>query len=397
MNKTIFFQKCFVTFLFGLLTLITFRNNLSAEELLEYKPTYQQNKKAFLELVQSAHKINKQITALSWPNIINSDLTTDLLLFKDQKKAQQEVIIFSSGIHGIEGYVGSAIERWLIKNYLQELSKNRDVLMIHTLNPWGMQNYRRVDQNNIDLNRNFSNNSALYQSTNNNYIQINDFLNPEEPLDLWFLHSLQFIFKSIFLISQKSIETLRNSILQGQYQNPKGLYFGGFEAQPLQTNIKNLIQKNLYNYSRIIWIDLHTGYGERAKLHLLSNETQESQIKKIKNTFSNSNIDFGSQKKFYQTTGDLTSYLMSLSQNTKQEIYSLAFEYGTMDSQNTLGSIESLRRMVIENQLSQNGPANQSSLVQTQKLFKDMFYLEDEDWTKRIQSQTLIALKPFLN
>lgn len=397
MNKPIFFQKCFVTFLFGLLTLITFRNNLSAEELLEYKPTYQQNKKAFLELVQSAHKINTQITALSWPNIINSDLTTDLLLFKDQKKAQQEVIIFSSGIHGIEGYVGSAIERWLIKNYLQELSKNRDVLMIHTLNPWGMQNYRRVDQNNIDLNRNFSNNSALYQSTNHNYIQINDFLNPKEPLDLWFLHSLQFIFKSIFLISQKSIETLRNSILQGQYQNPKGLYFGGFEAQPLQTNIKNLIQKKLYNYSRIIWIDLHTGYGERAKLHLLSNETQESQIKKIKNTFSNSNIDFGSQKKFYQTTGDLTSYLMSLSQNTKQEIYSLAFEYGTMDSQNTLGSIESLRRMVIENQLSQNGPANQSSLVQTQKLFKDMFFLEDEDWTKRIQSQTLIALKPFLN
>lgn len=246
MNKPIFFQKCFVTFLFGLLTLITFRNNLSAEELLEYKPTYQQNKKAFLELVQSANKINKQITALSWPNIINSDLTTDLLLFKDQKKAQREVIIFSSGIHGIEGYVGSAIERWLIKNYLQKLSKNRDVLMIHTLNPWGMQNYRRVDQNNIDLNRNFSNNTVLYQSINNNYIQINDFLNPKEPLDLWFLHSLQFIFKSIFLISQKSIETLRNSILQGQYQNPKGLYFGGFEAQPLQTNIKNLIQNNLY-------------------------------------------------------------------------------------------------------------------------------------------------------
>lgn len=88
---------------------------------------------------------------------------------------------------------------------------------------------------------------------------------------------------------------------------------------------------------------------------------------------------------------------MSLPQNTNQEIYSLAFEYGTMDSQNTLGSIESLRRMVIENQLFQNGPANQASLVQTQELFKDMFFPEDEDWTKRIQSQTLIAIKPFLN
>ncbi len=90
-------------------------------------------------------------------------------------------IVLSSGVHGVEGYLGSAIQlRYLHEILLQneqlietcqadhsinateiESSKKgespnyeRKVLLIHAVNPNGMRHHRRTNENNVDLNRN---------------------------------------------------------------------------------------------------------------------------------------------------------------------------------------------------------------------------------------------------
>lgn len=69
-------------------------------------------------------------------------------------------VIHSSGVHGVEGYLGSAIQIWYLhelilrneqeitssaKGYLPSTEyKSRKVLLIHSVNPYGMRHHRRT-------------------------------------------------------------------------------------------------------------------------------------------------------------------------------------------------------------------------------------------------------------
>ncbi len=353
---------------------------------LTYLNTYEENKKAFATLAGSR-------LIQSWPLKSNADLTTDLALY--HYEGNENILVISSGLHGIEGFVGSSLQRSLMDQINNAKKIKSDVLFVHALNPWGMKNKRRVNENNIDLNRNFSTATDLYQQKNEDYSKINYFLNPPNKLSLGALHRIGFLFESVRLIITNSIETLRRSILIGQYTEEKGLYYGGKKSDDLQDNIDNLFQKDLSNYKTITWIDLHTGYGERAKLHLLANDSKSESGKKIQSLFANNPIDFGDQKSFYKTTGDLLTYLL-LKNNTTQQVQGVVFEFGTMDSQNTLGSIESLRRMVVENQGYNNGYSDQESQKEAEELFSNLFFPQELEWKTKVESQAQELFKPFI-
>ncbi len=273
---------------------------------------------------------------------------------------------------------------------------NSDVLMIHAMNPWGMKNKRRVDENNIDLNRNFIEGSEAFKIANPDYLKINSFLNPAESVSINFFQRFGFFARSIQLILQFGIEPLRKSILIGQYSETKGLYYGGSAVSYLKHKVDELLKTILVSYKKVLWIDLHTGYGENGKLHLLANDENSKEGQRLKVRFKDQKIDFGNQKNFYKSTGDLAGYLNSKSTDS-QEITALVFEYGTLDSQKTLGSIESLRRMVLENQGFQNGYLNEESRFKSFELFQDQFFPQDSVWKKSVQEQTRFLLDSILN
>lgn len=260
------------------------------------------------------------------------------------------------------------------------------------MNPWGMKNKRRVDENNIDLNRNFIEGSEAFKIANPDYLKINSFLNPAESVSINFFQRFGFLARSIQLIIQFGIEPLRKSILIGQYSESKGLYYGGTAVSYLKHKVDELLKTTLASYKKILWIDLHTGYGEKGKLHLLANDENSKEGQRLKARFKDQKIDFGNQKNFYKSTGDLAAYLNSKSSST-QEITALVFEYGTMDSQKTLGSIESLRRMVLENQGVQNGYLTDESRFKTFELFQEQFFPQDSEWKKSIKDQTDLLFK----
>src|SRR5215471_211462 len=66
----------------------------------------------------------------------------------------RRVLLHSSGLHGVEGFAGSAIQLQLL-NELPALAKDAAVILVHILNPYGMSWLRRANENNVDLNRNF--------------------------------------------------------------------------------------------------------------------------------------------------------------------------------------------------------------------------------------------------
>ena len=70
----------------------------------------------------------------------------------------RNLLIISSGCHGVEGFCGSAVQVALLHDpdWLEQCAKaDCAVLYLHAANPYGFSWWRRWTHENVDLNRNF--------------------------------------------------------------------------------------------------------------------------------------------------------------------------------------------------------------------------------------------------
>jgi predicted deacylase len=83
-------------------------------------------------------------------------LTIDVSI--SNSPSPSSVVVISSGLHGVEGFLGSAIQLAFLEKHriiTSSLSSDIKVVLIHALNPYGFAWRRRWNEDNIDLNRNF--------------------------------------------------------------------------------------------------------------------------------------------------------------------------------------------------------------------------------------------------
>lgn len=68
----------------------------------------------------------------------------------------KNLLILISGTHGVEGFCGSGCQvGYLTDRVYEALPADARVLLVHALNPFGFAWLRRVNEENVDLNRNF--------------------------------------------------------------------------------------------------------------------------------------------------------------------------------------------------------------------------------------------------
>lgn len=356
---------------------MAFANNLDY-----FKDDYDQNDRAFVELFSKIKKTNRSASIHQFQYSAGTLRT----YFFPAQKTQKNLLVMISGTHGVEGLAGSAIQRWFLEQDF-DLSTTA-VLMVHGLNIYGFKNFRRTDENNIDLNRNFILSRSFFSPDDSSYEKLNSFLNPTEPPTLNILSRISFIFKSIYNIVLHSLETLRSSILKGQYSFQKGLFYGGEKNEVQSYLLHDLVSTYMKPYKKIFIIDLHTGYGEKGKLHLFAGNSTERNSQNLLKVFKKEDINFADNKKFYRTEGDVVTYFIDkIRLNIDAEVSGTVFEYGTMNTQTTLGSIESLRRMVLENQ-NYFYPGDSKTSSEIRNLYLEMFYPSDPNWRNGIIEQT---------
>ena len=164
-----------------------------------------------------------------------------------------QVLMTTSAVHGIEGFCGSAIQTGL----LQHLSLPPDVAVVHVhaVNPHGFSHARRVNEDNVDLNRNFIDFDQPLP-VNPDYAEVHPLLLPEH----WPPSAAQ----------QTALDTLtqawgerrmQRAITSGQYQFPEGVWFGGLAPTWSHRTFRQVLQTHLRQAQHIAWIDLHTGLG----------------------------------------------------------------------------------------------------------------------------------------
>jgi len=365
-------------------------------KLFEYFPeNYEQARQNFRNEADIITSTESEAKFFSFkiPSQIDDDLTTDVLYIP--AKQQKNLLILSSGVHGIEGFVGHAIQIMFIKTFLSEnLITNTGILFIHAVNPYGFKYIRRVSENNIDLNRNSSANDSLYDIVNEGYPHVSDFINPTSVLDFSDCMHKCFFLRAMNMLRKESISVLRQAVLQGQYAHPKGLYYGGNDFEPQIKLLTPFIDSICEPYQTIMTIDLHTGYGERGKLHLFPNPVEDNIKVLAEEIFEGYQIDWGDGDDFYTVTGDFSGFIGQL--NADKTYIPITFEYGTMNSQKTTGSIKSLHIMVMENQGFQYGYKSSKDSVKIKDKFIEMYYPSSSRWRNLIMIQTIEMFETIL-
>lgn len=359
------------------------------QRLQNFKSSFEDARSNFLANIADLKKHNPdlQVHSVKIPTRTHENLQMDVAYIPPASGKEERLLILTSGIHGVEGFVGSALQNQFIKeNFWQLRDADLGILIIHAINPYGFKFHRRVSENNIDLNRNFDTSAELFALKNEGYQQVNPLLNPTEKAQSGLWNRLGFYFDCVKAIAKYSMESLRRAILSGQYEFPQGIYFGGTAFEPQKDLIEKEILAVAPGYKQTLLVDLHTGYGKRGHLHLFADRHPDLDSAYLQNIFAGYDLDSGQKKDFYAVSGGLVVYMAKLLKS-KSNFAGIVFEFGTLDSQKTLGSLDSLYRMVRENQKFHHGAESKTEDEEINHLFAELFYPESPEWRQSVSQQ----------
>jgi len=182
-------------------------------------------------------------------------LGIDIAWFGRRKPTR--VLLHVSGIHGVEGFAGSAVQLALIAQR-PDLPRGCALILVHVLNPYGMAHLRRGNANNVDLNRNFFIEGNGWQDRGDDYAALDALLNPATPpsrFSLFYLHLLR---------AEASLgsSAIRQAVAGGQYRFPKGIFYGGTGLEPEPERYRIWLGGQLGDAQELVVIDVHTGLGD---------------------------------------------------------------------------------------------------------------------------------------
>jgi hypothetical protein len=296
-------------------------------------------------------------------------------------------IVISSGLHGVEGFLESAIQLALLEKYRNMASfSGAKLILIHALNPYGFAWLRRWNEDNIDLNRNFLLSEEVFEGSPKDYPKFDSFLNPTSPpsrLDAYML-------KAVWLISRYGLTSLINTLPVGQYDFPKGLFFGGHASSKTQDILSQNLPEWIGNASEVIHIDFHTGLGRSGTYKLLlSPSTTTESCARLSHRFGSFNIEpFGSAVVSYEIRGGLGPWCQALLPKCRYDL--LTAEFGTYSFVQVLKALRDENRSNWWGDQSKRYDWTKNQLV-------EMFAPKSQAWREQCLAQGLSICRQALN
>ena len=336
----------------------------------------------------------------SQPINADDDLYIDNIYIPSNEE-QTNLIVLTTGVHGIEGYIGSVMLDVFWNEIYPDIDKdNTGVLVVANVNPYGMKYHRRYNENNVDLNRNFILDWESFDMTvNKDYPKVDTFLGPQKEMGNILWHEAGFYGSLVKEVIQDGADVISNALLGGQYEYAEGVYYGGAGDEASTTYLKDVFKQTLESgYKNIVHIDIHSGYGPRYNMVIFNSVfdtmTEEESIE----MFNYGNIIAIDSEAFYPTTGDTTDYYYRLREamDNDTSLFSTCFEFGTIGD-SFLDSIISMKYTIEENQ-NHWYPSNNSTTNEIIKeRYQELFYPTEKEWREKTIADFTLACKGVLN
>ncbi|HDD61888.1 MAG TPA: DUF2817 domain-containing protein [Chloroflexi bacterium] len=351
-----------------------------------YFPTsYQESRIYFRAQLEKVKKVWPSATLDKYLISDGEDLTIDWITAQPIRQ-NKKLILITTGLHGVEGFVGAAMLDLFIKEYISLLDPQvTGIQLVHGINPWGMANTRRVNKNNVDLNRNFMERQEVFlDEFNPEYKNLDGTLNPVHPLKALWIEEIGFLKNVIVNLSRYGVRSMRGAVMLGQQSNPAGLYFSGREFQPETIFLKKLIIQGLSSYGSVLHIDMHTGYGPSSQMTMVNSPAEPMKSDQLINDFQYPRILQADPEQFYRMQGDMVDWVYRLKEvdYPKVKHFGMAFEFGTY-GEGILKEIKSLRTMIYENQTAQHGSSSAKLDAYMRKEFLEMYFPYSSRWREK--------------
>ena len=292
------------------------------------------------------------------------------------------LLVISSACHGVEGFCGSGVQNALLCDaaFLQATKHSGVALLfIHALNPYGFSWWRRVTQENVDLNRNWQDFSRTLPH-NTAYDAIAHWLLPaqwppsaenEAALAAW--------------AEQHGARTLQTALTAGQYAHPQGLFFGGHCATWSQQTLRHVLQEHGKRCSRLAWIDLHTGLGPSGHgERIFAYRPDDVALARARQWW-------GAEVTSIYDGSSASTVLSGLmwqvvdAECAQAEYTGIAMEYGTVPLAEVMLALRA------EQWLDNHPEAPQAQRLAIKQQFRDAFYTDTAAWKQQVVAQGLHA------
>jgi predicted deacylase len=278
------------------------------------------------KFLAAAHDCKAEVDSHSYGHEgpLNTELFVDIARIGNPRG--KKVLVIISGTHGVEGFCGSACQTAWLQTHNSDISSEITVYLIHALNPYGFAWKRRVNEENIDLNRNFLNFDSEFLPDNPEYRELESVLNPRS-LDETSLGKLNPALKEWFASPEK-VKAFKAATAKGQYEFPKGIIFGGRAATWSNRLLRHFISSLSSALDAGVVIDIHTGLGEPGELEICTEE-RFSKFNRMKDWFGTRKLTtLGDPTSLgYVITGSL--YRAFTEANTESPWHCAAMEFGT--------------------------------------------------------------------
>ena len=308
---------------------------------------------------------------------------------------QTNLILLTTGVHGMEGYIGSAmLEVFFEEVYPTVNRENTGILVVANVNPYGMKYMRRYNENNVDLNRNFILDWEDFDlSTNKEYPKVDTFLGPTGKIGNALWHEAEFYLSLAKTALTEGADTVSDALLGGQYEYPQGVYYGGTGDEASTTYLKEIFADCLDgDYENIVHIDIHSGYGPRYNMVIFNSVFETMSEAESQAAFGYDYVIAYDSESFYATTGDTTDYFYRLAEcmETDKELFSTCFEFGTIGD-SFFDTILSLKYTVDENRNHWYPTDNATTQEIIQQNYFELFYPTETAWREKTVEDFIAA------
>ena len=131
------------------------------------------------------------------------------------------------------------------------------IVLVHAINPYGFAWIRRVNEDNVDLNRNCIDFTAGVPE-NPGYDQLAAALVPPS----WDEATQQATGGRLLeFATEHGFDALQAAVSMGQYRHPAGIFYGGSNPVWSQRTLETIARGALTGAQRTAILDLHTGLG----------------------------------------------------------------------------------------------------------------------------------------
>jgi len=344
-------------------------SNTISRPLDLFSPTYAIARGKFLSAA-NARGLAVDSRMLGLPGAEGESLAIDVVL--DGPADASKMLIVLSGVHGVEGFCGSAVQIGLLAEGAP-VPADTAVLHVHAINPHGFSHLRRVTQENVDLNRNFIDFSKP-PPVNAGYDEIHDWLLPAT----WPPGERAEAQLAAYG-RRHGARGLQRAISLGQYQHADGMFFGGSEPTWSNLAFRSILKRYTSQVRQLASIDIHTGLGPRGLGERIFASFDHGVLPRARQWWGQlTDVHTGTSTSI-PLTGPIQTALFEECPQAEQ--IGICLEYGTYPSDRVVSALRA------EHWLYRHGNAAPPLARQIKRDLKEAFYPDADDWKLSIWRQ----------